>query len=418
MEGGTMGWQWRVLANDGMHQSGVQMLTDAGFFVDTEYRDLGALVATIRDYDALIVRSATSLKSNEGRRVLEAGVDRLKVVVRGGTGVDSIDLDAAAQYGIGVLNTPAANATSVAELVFGMMLAYARHIPEANAATQEGNWIKSKLEGKELRGKTLGIIGCGTIGREVTQLGLAFHMRVIGYDPVRTPGTSIHYMDSIEEVLRVADYVTIHTPAQGAGKPLIGDEQIRYMKPTAVLINTARGSLVDEGAVAAALREGRLGGVCCDVYTLEKKGQQPFASPLVGIGQRGVLTPHLGASTVEAQERVAREAAGYIMECLSLTPPMVDGNIYARFANAQNGSRAPPVDVVFIHQYDRPGVNGEVGTVLGHYDININTSTVVSLHGGTALAVYRTDHPVTLDARDQLRTLNGVLRVKDNPLHL
>ncbi|MBI2548120.1 hypothetical protein HYW21_02100 [Candidatus Woesearchaeota archaeon] len=410
--------EWRVLANDGMHERGVEKLTEAGFKVDTEHRDLDGLVAAIGDYDALIVRSATSLKGDEGMRVFAAGADRLKVVVRGGTGVDSIDLNAAAHYGVGVLNTPAANTTSVAELVFGMMLAYARHIPEADAATQAGEWKKSRLEGTELRGKTLGIIGCGNIGREVAHLGLAFHMTVVGYDPLRPSGTSIHYVDSIEEVLRGADYVTIHTPAQRDGRPLIDSEQLGYMKRTAVLINTARGSLINEETVATAVREGRLGGVCCDVYHQEKKGTQLFTSPLIGIGQRGVLTPHLGASTVEAQERVALEAAGYIIECLSLDPPQVDGNIYARFANAQNRSRALPVDVVFIHQYDRPGVNGEVGTVLGNYDININTNTVVPLREGTALAVYRTDHPVTSMARDQLRTLDGVLRVKNNPLHV
>ncbi|MEM4187692.1 MAG: hydroxyacid dehydrogenase [Candidatus Hadarchaeum sp.] len=261
------------------------------------------LLERIGNYEVLVVRSATKVT----KEVIEAG-KKLRIIGRAGAGVDNIDVEAAKARGIKVLNTPEAPSEAVAELVIGLMLSWARRLPQADSSMKQGKWLKSELMGTELRGKTLGIIGTGKIGQRVGSLAVAFGMKIVAQDCVVYPEfiakTSCEYTD-LETVLKQADYLTIHLPLTPETRHLIGRRELGLMKSTAVLINTSRGEIVDENALVEALTSGKIAGACLDVFSREP----PVDSPLLKL-PNVILTPHIGASTHEAQ----REAAILISE--------------------------------------------------------------------------------------------------------
>ncbi|MGE5178155.1 MAG: hydroxyacid dehydrogenase, partial [Bacteroidota bacterium] len=294
--------QRRVLVSDPLSPRAVAMLRSAPGFLVEEVRgkteeELLPLVATI---DAWIVRGATKVT----RRLIDAA-PQLQWIARAGAGLDNIDTAAASERGIGVLNVPGANAVAVAELVFGLLLALFRRIPAADAALRRGEWEKSRAQGRELRGKTLAILGLGKIGSAVAHRARAFEMECVGFDPMVSAG-AIRDLGvepvAFDDLFPRAEVLTLHAPMLPETQGMVGAAQIARMPAGAVLVNAARGGLVDEAALVEALRSGQLSGAALDVYAEEP----PRDSPLLAL-PNVVLTPHIGAATVEAQEAVGEE---------------------------------------------------------------------------------------------------------------
>src|SRR5687767_39933 len=296
----------RILVSDPLSARAIQILKSAPSVSVEEVKgkredELIPLVASI---DAWVVRGATKVT----RRLLDAA-PRLRWVARAGAGLDNIDVGAASERGIGVLNVPGANAVAVAELVLGLMLALFRRIPAADAAVRRGEW--EKMQGRELRGKTLAIVGLGKIGGAVARRARAFEMECIGFDPVvsaadaRAMGVEPVALD---DLFPRADVLTLHAPMLPETAGMVGAAQLKRMPRGAVLINAARGALVDEAALVEALRSGALAGAALDVYAEEP----PKASPVLSL-PNVVLTPHIGAATVEAQEAVGEEIARLLL---------------------------------------------------------------------------------------------------------
>ncbi|MDQ2670987.1 MAG: phosphoglycerate dehydrogenase, partial [Gemmatimonadota bacterium] len=269
--------------------------------------ELRSLVA---DVDALIVRSATKVT----REVIEAA-GRLRIIGRAGVGVDTIDVGAATERGIAVVNAPAGNTLSAAELAFALLLSLARRVPAADRSMKEGEWSRAKFNGIELHGKTLGLVGVGRIGGEVASRARAFGMRVVAYDPFlteeRAQGLGVTMLP-LDELLEQADALSLHVPLTESTAGMIGAAQLARMRRGALLVNAARGGVVDESALADAVGSGHLGGAALDVFAEEPL---PVEHPLRHV-EGVVLTPHLGASTREAQRNVAAEIAEAVRDAL------------------------------------------------------------------------------------------------------
>jgi D-3-phosphoglycerate dehydrogenase / 2-oxoglutarate reductase len=287
----------KILIAEPIADAGVARLRTEGFDVDVR-TDLTReqLLDIIGDYDGLIVRSATKADAE----LLERG-SKLKVVGRAGIGVDNVDLETATRRGVLVVNAPQSNVLSAAEHTIALMLAQARNIPAANAALKAGRWDRSKYEGVELHGKTLAILGLGRVGTLVAQRALALGMRLVAWDPFvskqRAAQMGVELVE-LEDALRQADFLTIHLPKNSDTTSLIGATQLALMKPDARLINTSRGGILDETALAEAIKAGGVGGAGLDVFEKEPT----TSSPLFALEQV-VVTPHLGASTHEAQDK-------------------------------------------------------------------------------------------------------------------
>jgi len=267
------------------------------------------LKAIIGDYDALIVRSQTKV----GAEVIESG-KKLKVIGRAGVGIDNIDIDAATRNGIVVVNAPTSNTVAAAEHTVALMLALARNIPQANSRLKSGKWQREEMIGSELRNKTLGIIGLGNVGSEVAKRAQAFEMRVVAHDPfVSKEYASNLKVDlvSLDQLLREADFITLHVPLTAATKKLIGGKELAKLKPMARIINCARGGLVDEAAVVKAIKAGEIAGCAFDVFEKEPTTDSPLFPE-----EKIIVTPHLGASTVEAQTGVAKDVAAEVLAVL------------------------------------------------------------------------------------------------------
>ncbi len=292
----------RILVADHISSEGLSILKDHALVDVKTGLKSEELVEIIPEYEGLIVRSATKVTA----KIIEAG-KKLQVIGRAGVGVDNIDVDAATRLGIIVVYSPTGNTFSAAEHTMGLMLALARFTPQANASTKKGEWRRNDFTGVELRGKKLGIIGLGNVGSEVARRARAFEMKLIGYDPFVTEDYAKNLQVEIaplEELLKESDFVTIHVPLTKQTRNMLGAEQLALMKPTARLINCARGGLVDDGALAKAVKEKRLAGAAVDVFPTEP----PAGSPLFEV-ENIIVTPHLGASTGEAQVTAARDVA-------------------------------------------------------------------------------------------------------------
>jgi D-3-phosphoglycerate dehydrogenase len=302
----------KVLVSDKLSETAVQIFRDRGIEVDFDPsigKDKDKLLSVIDQYDGLAIRSAT--KATE--KIINAA-SNLKVIGRAGIGVDNIDRAAASKKGVIVMNTPFGNMITTAEHAIAMMFAVARQIPEASASTHAGKWEKSKFMGVELTGKTLGVIGAGNIGGIVCERALGLKMKVVAYDPFlsqeRAEKLGVQKVD-LDELLARADFITLHVPKTEQTSNILNTEAIAKMKPGVRVINCARGGLVDEVALAEALKSGHVAGAAFDVFEVEPATDSPlFNLPNV------VCTPHLGAATTEAQENVAVQVAEQMSDYL------------------------------------------------------------------------------------------------------
>lgn len=304
--------RYRILVADAIAEEGLAILRDEPrlHVHDRSQVAHDELLSVVGEYDALIVRSRTRVTAE----VLERG-RRLRVVGRAGIGVDNIDVDRATRLGIVVLNAPAGNALSAAELTLALLLALARRVLHADRAVRGGAWRRADLQGVELYGKTLGLVGCGRIGSEVARRARAFGMRVIAYDPYLHPEKAREAeveLVTLPDLLEQSDFVSIHAPLTAETRGLVGGQELGRMKRTAYLLNVARGGIVDELALAAALRAKTLAGAALDVF--EKEPPAPD-HPLFGL-ENVIVTPHLGAATEEAQRSVGIEICRAVRDAL------------------------------------------------------------------------------------------------------
>ena len=300
----------RILVSDPIDPQGIEMLRAVGE-VDVKLGlDPKDLLSIIGEYDALVVRSETKATAE----VIEAS-HKLQVIGRAGVGVDNIDLEAATQKGIAVVNAPTGNTIAAAEHTIALMMALARNIPQANESLRGGEWRRSAFMGIEVRNKVLGIIGLGKVGTEVAKRAGGLQMQLFAYDPFVSPEQARLLgieMVELERIFRESDFICLHTPLTDATRGLINDERIAMMKPTARVLNAARGELVDEAALFRAVEEGRIAGAALDVFSQEPL---PKDNPLLK-NSKIIVTPHLGASTEEAQAEVAKEVAEQVISVL------------------------------------------------------------------------------------------------------
>jgi D-3-phosphoglycerate dehydrogenase len=299
----------KILIADPIAEEGLQSLrSHAQVDIKTKL-DPEQLKAIIGDYDALIVRSQTKVRAE----VIELG-KKLKVIGRAGVGTDNIDVDSATKKGIVVVNAPTGNTVAAAEHTIALMLALARNVPQANSRLKSGKWQREEMVGSELRNKTLGIIGLGNVGSEVAKRAQAFEMCVVAHDPFVSNDYARNLevdLVSIDQLLTEADFITLHVPLTAATKNLIGTKELAKLKPSARIINCARGGLIDEEAIVKAIKTGKIAGAAFDVFDKEPVTDSPLFKE-----DKIIVTPHLGASTVEAQTGVAKDVAAEVLAVL------------------------------------------------------------------------------------------------------
>lgn len=302
-----------ILISDGLDEKGQSILRKSATVDDRADISAGDLLNVIPEYDGLIVRGRTKVTAS----VIEAAT-RLKVIGRAGVGVDNIDLEAARKHNIVVVNTPMSTTVAVAELTFGLMLSLAREIPRADSAMKQGKWLKKELEGMELNGKTLGIIGMGRIGTQVGKYASAFGMNVIAYNPQITEDEiKVRGAEpvSIQDLYDWSDYISLHLPFTVQTRDLVGPLAFSQMKDGVRIVSTARGGIIDEVALLNALNSGKVAGVALDVFEKEPPGLTELVSHPRVIG-----TPHIGAQTAEAQSRASEDIAVEVLSALQNKP--------------------------------------------------------------------------------------------------
>lgn len=300
---------FKILLTDGLDETGQSILHASGTVDDKSGISADDLLTIIPEYDALIVRGRTKVTA----AVMEAA-SRLKVIGRAGVGVDNIDLEAAKKHNVTVVNAPSSTSLAVAELTFGLLLSLAREIPKADAGMKKGEWLKKDLEGVELNGKTLGVIGFGRIGAEVAKRAAAFGMSVIAYDAllsedeIKARGAE---PASLQDVYAWSDFITLHLPLSVQTRDLIGPMAFSEMKNGLRIVCAARGGIINEEALLAALNSGKVAGVALDVFSAEPPGLSALVShPKV------IATPHIGAQTAEAQSRASEDIANEVLAAL------------------------------------------------------------------------------------------------------
>ena len=306
--------KFKIIIAESMAEDGINLLRSSPNFdvVVLDKSEKEKLVKEIKNADAIVVRSGIKVTEE-----LLKNAENLKIVGRAGVGYDNIDVDACSKRGIVVMIAPSGNTNGVVELTLGMMLDYARHISDANNSMKDGKWEKKMFGGSELKGKTIGIIGLGRIGVGVAKRCQAFEMNVIAFDEYipkeKAEELGVKLLDNLDELLANSDYITIHTPLTEETRDLIDAKAIKKMKPNAVILNVARGGIVNEKDLADALKEETIGGACIDVYTKEPPTKEDF--PFIGL-KNCISTPHLGASTEESQALVSKIICENIIEAL------------------------------------------------------------------------------------------------------
>ncbi|HHW13745.1 MAG TPA: phosphoglycerate dehydrogenase [Firmicutes bacterium] len=325
----------KVLVADAISERGLVKLREAGFEVDVRTGLAPErLKEIIGEYDALLVRSQTKVTAE-----IIAAAPRLKVIGRAGVGVDNVDVPAATARGIVVLNAPEGNTISTAEHTWALLMSVARMVPQACQSLKEGQWDRKSFVGVELSGKTLGVVGLGRVGGQVAKRALAFGMRVLAYDPYlsaeRAEKLGVE-VATVEQIVAEADFITVHTPLTPETRHLFGPEQFAKMKPGVRIVNCARGGIYDEEALLAALESGKVAGAALDVFE-----QEPPTNTALVRHPRVVVTPHLGASTVEAQENVAIDVAREVVNFLRGEP----------FKNAVNLPALPAEEAAEVRPY-------------------------------------------------------------------
>ena len=305
--------QFKILITDGLDESGQSILRAFAQVDDRNNISADELLKVIPDYDGLIVRGRTKVTAS----VMEAA-SRLKAIGRAGVGVDNIDLDAAKKHTITVVNAPMSTTLAVAELTFGLLLALAREIPRADAGLKQGKWLKKELEGVELNGKTLGIIGFGRIGMELGKRASAFGMNVIAYDPLISEEDIKQRSAepaSIQDLFGWSDFISLHLPLNVQTRDMLGPLAFSQMKNGVRLVCAARGGIIDEAALVTALNSGKVAGAALDVFSVEPPGLTEAVSH-----PRVIATPHVGAQTVEAQSRASEDIAAEVLSVLQNKP--------------------------------------------------------------------------------------------------
>lgn len=304
---------WKILLTDGLEENGKTILRNSAEVVDQSGISAEDLLKVVGDYDALIVRGRTKVTA----AVFEAG-KRLKVVGRAGVGVDNIDLAAAKAHGVTVVNSPLATTVAVAELTLSLMLSAVREIPRADASMKSGKWLKKEFEGRELYGKTLGVMGFGRIGSAVAARAKAFEMKILAFDPL-VPAEEIRKRGgepvSMEELFAQSDMITMHMPLTADSKNLLNAAAFAKMKDGVYIVCAARGGVIDEQALLDALNSGKVSGAALDVFAAEPPGQTELVAH-----PRVIDTPHVGAQTVEAQARAANDIAEEVLNALGGKP--------------------------------------------------------------------------------------------------
>ncbi|AOX19694.1 phosphoglycerate dehydrogenase [Kozakia baliensis] len=399
----------RILLLEGIHDSAVEYLRAQGYGEVTRLKTAlegKALEEALQGVHMVGIRSRTQLTAP----VLEKA-DRLMAIGCFCIGTNQVDLQAARMSGIPVFNAPYSNTRSVAELVMGEIVMLLRRIPSRSEECHQGGWDKSAINAWEVRGKTLGIVGYGSIGSQLSVLAEAFGLRVIFYDVVdKLPHGNATPVASLNELLEQSDIVSLHVPQTEQTRDMIGEEQIRAMKPNSILLNNARGTVVDLDALAAALKDGHLMGAGIDVFPVEPKAAgERFESPLQGL-PNVILTPHIGGSTMEAQERIGVEVAKRLVE-------------YSDVGSTLGAVNFPPVQLPerprgtrFMHvHHNRPGIMRQINETFSREGCNI-VAQFLQTDGELGYVVVETDAgpDQELDARllKELRALDGTLRAR------
>ena len=354
---------YKVLVSDGLAQEGVEILKKFKNFEITinDKTSREELLEIIEQFDGIIVRSATKIT----RDVIRAG-KKLKIIVRAGTGYDNINIEECNKHGIVVLITPLGNVNAVVELTIGLMLNFARNIYKANTSMREGKWDKKSLRGSELQGKTVGVIGLGNIGAAVVKKCQVFNMNVVAFDRFvpkkRGQDLGVELLDNFDDFLARSDYITIHVPLTVQTKDLISYSEIEKMKSTAIIVNVARGGVVNEQALYNALKNNKIGGACIDVFSKEPVDPKDVP-PFIEL-DNCITTPHLGASTYEAQIEVAKLASERIVTALN-------SKIFIDAVNISFNMSEEMADIY------RPYI--ELGASLSKFITQFNLSKIISV---------------------------------------
>ena len=302
----------KILITDGLSSEGLDILNSASELEVVEKKGISKeeLLEEIKNYNGIIVRSATKVT----KEVIDASEGSLKVIGRAGIGVDNVDVEHATKNGIVVMNTPEANAITTAEHTITLLCSLARNIPQAHRSLKEGRWDRSKYKGVELFGKTIGFVGLGNIGKLVAERAIGLKMNAVAFDPFLTPEATSKLgveLVTLDELIEKADIISVHTPLNAETKDLINKKSIAKMKDGVLILNCARGGIINESDLAEAITSGKVAGAGIDVYTTEPVEQD---NPLLGLDENIVITPHLGASTEEAQKKVGLAIAEQIVD--------------------------------------------------------------------------------------------------------
>ena len=351
----------RILVSERIDREGVQLLrAEADVDVRTGLKPAD-LVSIIGEYNGLIVRSQTRVTSE----VMEAGY-KLYVVGRAGVGVDNIDLEAATRRGIAVVNAPVGNTIAAAEHTIALLLALARNVPQANASLKAGRWERSTFTGVEVKGKTVGIIGLGKVGSETARRLRNFQARLLGYDPYVSPEYAKNLgieLASMDDVIAQSDFLTLHIPLTDGTRNLMGEKELARVKPSVRIINVARGGLINDDALYKAIQEGRVAGAAIDVFSKEPPDRHPLLE-----SDNVILTPHLGASTAEAQRDVAIEVAKQVLAVLKGQPARYTVNTPHILPEVQS-VLLPYVSVAtYVGKIATQLVKGQVKVINIHYE--------------------------------------------------
>lgn len=394
----------RMLLLENIHPAAVQRLEEAGYSVETRKGALDEddLIAAIRGVHVLGIRSKTTVS----RRVLEEA-DKLMAVAAFCIGVNQIDLDAAADHAVAAFNAPYSNTRSVVELAIGLMIVLMRDVADKSSAMHRGQWNKSATGSRELRGKTLGIVGYGAIGSQLSVLAENLGMRVLFHDlSERLALGNARRMRSLDALLAESDVVTLHVDGRGENAGLIGAEQFARMKPGVLFLNLSRGQVVDMGALAQALGAGRVAGAAVDVFPEEPRtNDDPFDSPLQGL-KNVILTPHIGGSTEEAQEAIAEFAAERLLGYLNRG----DTTFCVNLPNVQLAEVSGAHRLLHIHR-NQPGVLAELNQALAAAGLNI-LGQHLKTDERTGYVITDVDRDYDPAALEALKAVPGTLRFR------
>jgi D-3-phosphoglycerate dehydrogenase len=401
----------RILVADQIAPQGIELLQEHHDVTVQTGLSEDELVEAVAGVSGLLVRSQTRVTA----RVIEAA-PHLEVIGRAGVGVDNIDIDAATAHGVIVVNAPLANTLSATEHAFALMLAVARNVPRGDATLREGRWERGRLQGVELAGHTLGVVGLGRIGSEVAHRARAFEMRVIAFDPfVSTERATSMGVElcSLEELLAQADFVTLHTALHEGTRGMLGAEQLALMKPSAYVVNTARGALIDEQALHDAVSAGRLAGAAIDVFS-----EEPAIGNVLTTSDRIVVTPHLAASTAEAQDRAAVDTVEQVLDVLDGRParfavnaPLVDPETMAVIGPYIDAAEVAASVASQLEDGQLEGMRIEyLGEIANHEVGPLRASAIVGVLERASVA------KVTIVNADQLAAEHGIRVDEDRGL--